>query len=324
MPAIPSIASFTAPTVTEGEFKTALSNLHLFLTGLLGTDGTQAAAQAAMGAILGAGSTTKTAAYTVTSADRGKVIACSGTFTVTLPDASAVGSGFAVAVANYGTGTITVDPFSTQTIDGATTKALSANTMLVACAVSGEWLTVGGITLPTASTSAAGIVQLSTSVSSTSTTLAATPSAVKAAYDLAAAATTTGEAKLKTGATAGTHYQFVDGVTSPAETTSYAKVIEARMLVSGTFRTHLMLRSPSGLGTSYARIYKNGVAVGTARSNSGTWWGTYTEDIAFSVGDLIQVYSYNASSQNTAAVRLSVGAASSAFGALAAPTEFVL
>ncbi len=39
-----------------------------------------------------------------------------------------------------------------------------------------------------ATTSAAGIVQLSTSTSSTSTTLAATPSAVKVAYDLAAAA----------------------------------------------------------------------------------------------------------------------------------------
>ena len=186
MPAIPSIASFTGASVTEGEFKTALSNLQLFLTGLLGTDGTQAGAQAAMGAILGAGAATKTAAYTVASTDRGKVIACSGTFTVTLPDSAAVGSGFAVAIGNYGTGTVTVDPFSAQTIDGAATKTLATNTMLVACAVAGEWLTVGGVTLPTASTSTAGIVQLSTSTASTSTTLAATPSAVKAAYDLAA------------------------------------------------------------------------------------------------------------------------------------------
>ena len=41
-------------------------------------------------------------------------------------------------------------------------------------------------TPPAASTSVAGIVQLTTSTSSTSTTLAATASAVKAAYDLAA------------------------------------------------------------------------------------------------------------------------------------------
>lgn len=188
MPAIPSIASFTGASVTEGEFKTALSNLHLFLTGLLGTDGTQAGAQAAMGAILGAGAATKTASYTVASTDRGKVIACSGTFTVTLPDAVAVGAGFAVAVANYGGGTITVDPFSSQTIDGAATKSLGANTMMVACSVGGEWLSVGGV--DTASTSKAGVVQLIDSVVSTSQTLAPTANACKLAYDAGATAQT--------------------------------------------------------------------------------------------------------------------------------------
>lgn len=187
MPAIPSIASFTGASVTEGEFKTALSNLHLFLTGLLGTDGTQAGGQAAMGALLGAGSTTKTASYTVDFTDRGKVIACDGSFTVTLPDASAVGSGFAIAVANYGGGTITVDPFSAQTIDGAGTKTLSANTMMVACAVAGEWLTVGGMTLPTASTSTAGIVQLVDSYGSTSQSQAPTANALKVGVDVALA-----------------------------------------------------------------------------------------------------------------------------------------
>ena len=181
MPAIPSIASFTGASVTEGDFKTALSNLHLFLTGLLGTDGTQAAAQAAMGVILGAGSTTKTASYTVDFTDRGKVIACDGSFTVTLPDAGVVGSGFAVAIANYGGGTITVDPFSAQTIDGAGTKTLSANTMMVACAVAGEWLSVGGV--DAASTSKAGIVQLVDSTASPSQTLAPTANAVKYAFN---------------------------------------------------------------------------------------------------------------------------------------------
>ena len=182
MPAIPSIASFTGASVTEGEFKTALSNLHLFLTGLLGTDGTQAAAQAAMGAILGAGAATKTAAYTVESTDRGKVIACSGTFTVTLPDAVAVGAGFAVAVGNYGGGTITVDPFSSQTIDGAATKSLGANTMMVVCSVGGGWLSVGGV--DTASTSKAGVVQLVDSYSSTSQSQAPTANALKAGVDM--------------------------------------------------------------------------------------------------------------------------------------------
>ena len=47
--------------------------------------------------------------------------------------------------------------------------------------------TVAPARLPSASLTAAGIVQLSSSTSSTSTALAATPAAVKAAYDLAAA-----------------------------------------------------------------------------------------------------------------------------------------
>lgn len=184
MTALPSIASFTGAAITEGDFKTAISNLNLFLSGLLGTSGNATDAQAALGALLGAGALIKTGAYTVDVSDRGKIIACSGTFTISLPDAGSVGSGFAVAVANYDVGTITVDPFSTQTIDGDATKTLIGNSMAVCCAVNGEWLTVGGT--PTATTSRAGIVQLVDSVGSTSQTLAPTANACKVAYDTGA------------------------------------------------------------------------------------------------------------------------------------------
>jgi len=193
MTALPSIASFTGASITEGDFKTALSNMHLFLSGLLGTTGAASDAQAAIGALLGAGALIKTGAYTVTASDRGKIIACSGTFTVSLPDAGSVGSGFAVAVANYDVGTITVDPYSTQTIDGDATKTLIGNSMAVCCAVNGEWLTVGGT--PTATTSRAGIVQLVDSVGSTSVTLAPTANACKVAYDTGAYAQTLANAK---------------------------------------------------------------------------------------------------------------------------------
>lgn len=186
MTALPPITDFTDASTTEGEFKTALSNMHLFLSGVLGTAGTQAAAQAAMGAILGAGRLAKTAGYTVVAADRGKVIDCtSGSFTVSLSDAGSLGDGFAVAIANTGAGTITIDPFSSQLVDGSATKSLSPNQMAVAAVVNGKWLTVGGVTLPAASTSQAGIVQLVDSVGSTSTTTAATPNSVKTAYDTA-------------------------------------------------------------------------------------------------------------------------------------------
>ena len=312
MTALPSIASFTAPTVTEGEFKTALSNLHLFLSGLLGTTGAAADAQAALGALLGAGVETKTGAYTVEAADRGKVIACSGDFTVTLPDAGVVGDGFAVAIGNYGTGTITIDPFSTQTLDGATTRALPANRMMVVCAVAGEWLSVGGI--GAASTTEAGVVQLSTATNSTSTTLAATASAVKAAYDLAAAS------KRNSGAAAGTHYQYIGG--GQAKSTTAVKVAEARCLVAGTLRTYMRLRSVGGSGTVYGRIYKNGSPVGTLRSTTSDVGVNFAEDISFAVGDLIQVYAYSTYSIShafsTAGAEFALGADSSAYGMLAA------
>lgn len=82
---------------------------------------------------------------------------------------------------------------STSTSLAATSSAVKSAYDLAAAALplSGGTMT-GAIAFagaqPTATTSTAGIVQLSSSTSSTSTTLAATPSAVKTAYDLAAAA----------------------------------------------------------------------------------------------------------------------------------------
>lgn len=66
----------------------------------------------------------------------------------------------------------------------------SASNVATSVAVSGDVTlsSAGAATVVAASTSVAGKVQLSTSTNSTSTTLAATPSAVKAAYDLADAA----------------------------------------------------------------------------------------------------------------------------------------
>ena len=51
MAAIPSKASFTGTTVTQGQFKTALDSLNDYLTGLLGSDGTAATARTALGVI---------------------------------------------------------------------------------------------------------------------------------------------------------------------------------------------------------------------------------------------------------------------------------
>lgn len=67
----------------------------------------------------------KTGAYTVVAGDLGSVINCtSGTFTVSLTAAATLGSGFNCWVWNTGTGVITIDPNSTETVDGVdpTTK----------------------------------------------------------------------------------------------------------------------------------------------------------------------------------------------------------
>lgn len=61
----------------------------------------------------------KTGAYTVVASDNGSIINCtSGTFTVSLTAAATLGSGFTCWVWNTGTGVITIDPNSTETVDG--------------------------------------------------------------------------------------------------------------------------------------------------------------------------------------------------------------
>jgi hypothetical protein len=67
----------------------------------------------------------KTGAYTVISSDNGKVINCTAnTFTVSLTAAASLGAGFNVSVWNTGTGTITIDPAGSETVDGTTTRVL--------------------------------------------------------------------------------------------------------------------------------------------------------------------------------------------------------
>lgn len=143
MTAIPAKADFTDPSVTEGEFKNALEALHDYLTGLLGVAGTAPAAQAALGALLGAGIATRSADYTVLAADRGRVIDCTGTITLSLTSAATLGAGFAIAVANSGTGSITIDPAASETIgDGATYVIGPAESALLV-STSARWLVFG-------------------------------------------------------------------------------------------------------------------------------------------------------------------------------------
>jgi hypothetical protein len=120
--ALPAASAFTGAGVTEGGFKTAQTAQREFLAGLFGADGTQATALATLGALLN-GVSAKAAAYTVVAADRGKLIDCTGTWTLTLTAAATLGAGFAFGIKNSGAGTITVDPNGAELIDGAATAA---------------------------------------------------------------------------------------------------------------------------------------------------------------------------------------------------------
>ena len=87
----------------------------------------------------------KAANYTVTSSDRASTVtfANSGMVTCSLPAAASTGNGFFVAVSNQGTGTVTIDPNSTELIDGASTKDLApGESLFLVCDATG-WVSVG-------------------------------------------------------------------------------------------------------------------------------------------------------------------------------------
>jgi hypothetical protein len=142
MPTLPAATDLTGATITEAQLKTALVAVRDYIATLLGTAGTQAAALTAIGALLN-GFTAKTGAYTIVSTDRGKLVTCSGTWTLALNAAGTLGAGFACAVTNIGTGTITIDPSAAQTIDGALTLNLAPGESCILFCTGSVWHTVG-------------------------------------------------------------------------------------------------------------------------------------------------------------------------------------
>ena len=93
----------------------------------------------AFGSLLLNGRTAKTTTYTVTTGDYGKVVACTGTFTVNLPAAATADSGFAVIVQNVSTGTITIDGDGSETINGSETFILGPQRTIVLQSDGSNW-----------------------------------------------------------------------------------------------------------------------------------------------------------------------------------------
>jgi hypothetical protein len=70
---------------------------------------------------------------------------------------------------------------------------------------------------------------------------------------------------------------------------SYVKVKEFLINTTGIYRIKFDLRSSIIGYNAYGRIYKNGVAFGTQRSNSGNYV-SFTEDLQFSKGDTCELW----------------------------------
>ena len=143
MTALPPIADLTGASITEAQAKTWFSNLRGYLSGMFGDDGNITTAMDRLAAIFAAGVSAKSSAYTVAASDRGVLLNCTGTWTLSLLAAATAGVGFAVAVKNSGTGVITIDGNASETIDGElTTDIRKSESCFLVCNGS-KWWTVG-------------------------------------------------------------------------------------------------------------------------------------------------------------------------------------
>lgn len=206
------------------------------------------------------------------------------------------------SVASVPTTSLTGEVTNSQITSLATSKLTGtiANNQLAnsAITINGTATSLGGTyTNSSASTSTAGIVQLTDSTSSTSTTTAATPNSVKSAYDLANGAiqktltTTTGDiiyassantpARLGIGST-GQVLTVSGGVPSWSAPAGGGKVLQ---VVQGTYSTQVNTYStsysdtgltasitPSSSSSKILILISQGAWVGRNSTNAGLWF----------------------------------------------------
>lgn len=94
---------------------------------------------------------------TVATGDRGKLFVCTNTFTLTLLACASAGDGFSFAVRNDGSGTITLDGNSSETINGSETVTVDPNITAVLVTDGTEWYLDAGTGSGSASTARSNI-----------------------------------------------------------------------------------------------------------------------------------------------------------------------
>ena len=87
---------------------------------------------------------TVNANYSVTIQDRARLLdIVSGTNTISLPQASSVGTGFYLSIRNSASGNVTVDGYSSETVDGSSVKNLAPSESAIFVCNGVNWITVG-------------------------------------------------------------------------------------------------------------------------------------------------------------------------------------
>lgn len=93
----------------------------------------------AFGKIFGQGINSQSGNYSVLTTDQGHFIPFTATATATLPAVATAGDGFAVAIINTGSGVVTVDGASSETINGATSIYLGPGEAAILTCDSSSW-----------------------------------------------------------------------------------------------------------------------------------------------------------------------------------------
>jgi len=96
--------------------------------------------------------------YTVQASDRGKLISASNTITVTLLAAASATDGYAIMIANNGSGVVTVDGDGSETINGALTVILSPGESIIIVTQGSSWLGTSATGSSSLSANATGTV----------------------------------------------------------------------------------------------------------------------------------------------------------------------
>lgn len=94
-----------------------------------------------------------------------------------------------------------------------------------------------------------------------------------------------------------------DVVLSLAESPVLRKTITITELYPSPSTLRIKFDLSTEGATAYGRIYKNGAPYGTQQSTSSTTYVTFSEDLQFAQGDLIQLYLWTSTSYRYAYAR---------------------